>query len=106
MSAIGPGDWVECVDGGAWRDGLKLPARHEGRPIVPRHVYQVREVIIGRGANGPEPGLRFVGIRAFNDAGLEGGWPMAGFRPIYRPREDLIQTLLQPLPADVEQVTA
>ena len=95
MDAIGPGDWVECVEapkGGAYSD--------EGFARV-GCIYQVREVIDRcRGNDGVEPGCRLVGQpQIIDDLGLECAYPLALFRPIYRPKSEIIEALKQPAPS-------
>lgn len=94
MSApIGPGDYVECYRG--TDRGIDAASGTGG--VIVGGVYCVREVIRGRYADGAiGEGLRFVGIQAFDANGREGGWPTEMFRPVYRPNQELIRSLLKP----------
>lgn len=87
MSApIGPGDWVECVDASA------CPA-YGPTPLVVGLIYAV-ERIDGRADVVGGVALHLVGVRS---GGPQGGFGAFRFRPVYRPRTDLIETLLQPV---------
>lgn len=105
MSAIGPGDYVECVDAeppvmGSWADDA-------GARVFAGKVYRVEEVGVCKSFKyGFGPGVRVDGLEAqYPIAGLPYSlWPLARFRPIYRRDESLTERLLQPLPADVEQL--
>lgn len=88
MSAIGPGDWVECLvvrepAPGARKAGFRLGA-----------LYCVERV----GQRG-SPWLHLVGMPTPRDCGINGdGWNARCFRPIYRPDETLTKRLMEPLP--------
>lgn len=78
MSAIGPGDFVECVD----------DAPDEGRAplVVKGAIYEVSGVF-----DGPYgPYLTLAGM----DPSPYPGWFLHRFRPVYRPKQELIQSLL------------
>lgn len=97
---IGKGDWVEYVSRDPTKKYFKA-ARHEGPPVVPGGLYRVRDIRRGQYMDGSrEDGLRLVGIRGFNEAGLEGAWPVTLFRPVYRPDESFLSRLMSDLPAD------
>ena len=94
MSAIGPGDWVECVDmvsdfsGGCevWLDDA-LPI--EGQ------IYQVSDAWID------DDGYSVILVgwereKARLDWGRRCGFAIERFRPIYRPKADLIESLKTP----------
>ena len=91
MSAIGPGDWVECIRTGDGR------ADHPGRGFTLGKLYCVREV---SAKNYPCPcgrtcgGLRFTNMK---DPAI-GWWSACAFRPIYRPKADFIEALKRPAP--------
>lgn len=90
-AAIEPGMWVECVDAQA-RDGLWLP----GERLTEGAVYQIDTLFmnpLGRVnvtlAQRPRhPSAIAEGRRGYN---------VDRFRPIYRPSEDLITALLEPI---------
>lgn len=86
MSAIGPGDWVECIRGD---DGTC------GRcETVPGNLYQVSDVLSGRWCVcGCSIGLRLTGDAHNAD------WTHcpSRFRPIWRGDKTLIETLLEPV---------
>lgn len=95
MSApIGPGDWVECV---------KCSPHGHMRGLRLGGVYRVCEIIHGPrscdGCGTNHEGLALDGLFA------NPGWAICAFRPIYRPRADLIQRLLSPVPGVRESVT-
>lgn len=99
MSAIGPGDWVE-------RD----PDFRNPRRAIPKSevsvrggwpefgkLYQVRDMQVLRGEEGCLwQGLRLVGVVATISGHPDAYWPAEGFRPIYRPKADLIESLKVP----------
>lgn len=81
--AIGPGDWVECVDAS--------PNRRIGRSVLAhKALYQVERA----GFVTNLPALWLVGLRSL---GTTGAFDARRFRPIYRPKADLIETLKQPV---------
>lgn len=94
MSAdIGPGDWVEYV-------GLPaslIPAPGVRVAHVFGAIYRVTEV--GRactdGAGRRWPSLRTTASNPHKST------PVASFRPVYRPRSDLIESLLTRKPEEV-----
>lgn len=99
MGAIGPGDWVE-----------RLPGKNEnvfesasGRSgVVVGGVYRVREVLeAAEPGGGRVPALRLCGIVALAKDGREGAFRASNYRPIYRPKADLIETLMTPVPLGV-----
>lgn len=97
MSAIGKGDWVECVDAS--------PSVVTGESIlVAGAIYRV-SAIVGPDAYGAM-GLQLVGVALTANQRLWGlGWLIDRFRPIYRPSADFIEKLKQPVSTD-ELVTA
>lgn len=87
--AIGPGDWVEALvdcppEGGCIavsKGGLYCVETTRLRPLLCTHC-------------GTDcPGLRMVGDQPLDPAIW---WPGCGFRPIYRPKADLIESLKAP----------
>lgn len=104
MTAIGPGDWVERValSAGGGVDGIYAAVGE-----VPKigKIYRVRAVAgLVNHTGKPWDGLRLEGIklRAPRYPDRDDLWmQVEAFRPIYRPREDLIATLLEPLPDTV-----
>lgn len=93
MSAIGPGDWVECVDGS--------PHAVCGASLVAGKLYRVRDAIPdARTARGRGPTLCLVEIvLPIGVHGVEMSWALARFRPIYRPKSEIIEALKQPAPS-------
>ena len=89
---IGVGDWVECVDA--------TPFHHTYPTLQLGALYCVREVAIDPSPRTPDRknGVRLHGIylpkRQKDQA--ERGWRLSRFRPIYRPRADLIESLKTP----------
>lgn len=94
-SATGPGDWVE-----RWRPSKTGTFAVGG-------LYCVEEI----GPFGPCAtcsgceGVRIVGVPMPNEAlsgrshgHLTNWWPICCFRPVYRPKADLIEQLKQPAP--------
>lgn len=95
MSApIGPGDWVECVES---RQGTLL--------LRVGAIYQIEAVRnFEWSCDGCEPGecdqcgVRCVGLDS-SRPGYSGGWICSRrFRPVYRPKSEIIQALKQPSP--------
>ena len=103
MTAIGPGDWVECV-------GYAVDKRSfESRGPTPKKggVYQIEAVVMGRLRDGTvEPAYRLVGWHVPSEIGGRIVYPTSGFRPIYRPKADLIERLMQPVPDEPVKVKA
>lgn len=91
MRAIGPGDWVECVDAspGVWR-GIVRPSH-----LIMGMIYKVEAI---RDDENRETGLLLVGVRA----PAMGRWgqhayKLSRFRPLRRPPSaDLIESLKTP----------
>lgn len=78
---IGKGDWMECASLAPRGEGVR------GHGFVIGRIYQVSVVH-------PYGGLDFVGaMRA--PSGF--GWKRSRFRPIYRPKADLIESLRAPV---------
>lgn len=104
MSAIGPGDWVECLHNGTYtrfRAGA---------------LYCVSEVMPGPDCGCEVCGQRHGGIRLhgmplphdYPERRLRARnwWPACRFRPIYRPKASIIEQLKQPAPDAVRELIA
>lgn len=96
MSAIGKGDWVECVRITKGDYQIRL-----------RDIYCVEAVVPQPGScRGCEAhgvvcervGIVLVGVRVGERLRA---WCSRAFAPIYRPKSSLIQQLSQPINADV-----
>jgi hypothetical protein len=86
VSAIGPGDFVECVRASIDRPGV----------LCVGSVYIVSRVIPG-----PFEGYCDFGVELVEPySGCPWGWASFLFRPIYRRDESLTTRLLEGLPAD------
>lgn len=100
MSAIGPGDWVECVDASPrYVPGVGMspvPA-----PLVKGAVYRVERVVYD--ARWDETGIVLDGIRE-NAWRIDGAFNVDRFRPIYRPKSEIIESLKQPAPDAVREL--
>jgi hypothetical protein len=97
---IGPGDWVECVDvspryqpGYGW-----CPAPDQ---LVLRSIYRVARVFCE-----PVWGVDSVVLEGLgaHETRADGAYWAGRFRPIYRPKSELIDTLKQPAPAGVREL--
>lgn len=94
MSApIGPGDWVECCPK-FYVAQPPLGVTLIGSWPTPGRIYQVRECGFRTGTN--DPAIRLVGIVASYPGHPDCWWPTRHFRPIYRPKADLIEQLKAP----------
>jgi hypothetical protein len=110
VSAIGPGDFIECVDAGPYRGsgGWVVPTL---ALLVHGAIYQVATL-----STHPEYGVPTVCLVGYPSYGEEVGdaifcgWGLFRFRPIYRPKADLIESLLQGIdqlvPDDSERANA
>lgn len=89
MSAIGPGDWVVCVD--------NRPRTFSGTEARLRlhALYRVERVTHYFGY----PGLVLDGVRS---AGFDGAFHADRFRPIDRRTTELFRSWLTDLPADLD----
>lgn len=99
MSAIGPGDWVECIQ--TVDEGVLDARLLGGGRIYKGRLYCVEAIMEGADENGDwDIGLRLTDPETHRTQadGTPGGWCVDLFRPIYRPRTDLIETLKQPAP--------
>lgn len=99
MSAIGPGDWVECI--GDWPH-VGLP---KGSVWLCNHIETKDDpgVYCHLCTDREQPMLYLQGWRP--PTGYEGACA-CGFRPIYRPRADLVESLKAPTPTAVRELVA
>lgn len=99
MSAIGKGDWVECVSEAAPVDawpGVKFPD-----PILGK-VYQVDGIVPGWQYDDGEPALELVGVTYLDPDGFRVSFYPEQFRPIDRRITELFRSWLTDLPADLD----
>lgn len=93
MSAIGPGDWVE-----RWRP---WPGR---AATVVGAIYRVEDVSpVENDCVGCEgcAGLKLQGVKPIAFDGYPCDWVSACFfRPVYRPKSEIIEALKHPAPSD------
>lgn len=100
MSAIGPGDWVECVN---------HPAENQVFSIEVGQIYRVLEVGVYESLPQDASTQQYDGLpvvfvypRRAQRRGEFGQWwvynghLVSRFRPIYRPKADLIESLKAP----------
>lgn len=93
MSAIGPGDWVEALGP---RGAVSWTGARAGG------VYCVEALVSTAPCDlcpDDHPGLHLFGIQRHPH-----GWAGCQFRPIYRPKADLIEQLKQPAPDAVREL--
>lgn len=94
---IGPGDWVEYI---GKPEGYTSP---KGSSPSSRYtiggLYCVRETgrLCADGAGRPWRSMRLAGDPYYWPDGTPMSVPVAAFRPVYRPRADLIERLMQPV---------
>ena len=88
MSAIGPGDFVECVDASRKPHNTHQPKVVEGR------VYRVVEVGLAAAGGRWLPGLLLADAPPARPNGF---YRADRFRPIYRPKSSLIEQLKRPV---------
>lgn len=89
MADIGPGDFVECVRVTKPNSAFAMGA-----------IYVVEAVIKPTSCDlcaSPCHGLHLVGMHRHPH-----GWCINCFKPVYRPKSDLIETLKQPAPEMVD----
>lgn len=94
MSDIGPGDWVECVGGNGSPHAWEVA---KGQKPDRGRIYQVDRV--GRAVDRlgqTKPTITLVSPKAWSERGREIGWRVEYFRPIYRPKQSIIEKLKQP----------
>ncbi len=85
MSAdIGPGDWVECVRPSRMRPGaLRVGAVYQVVSCTPEDRHGI-------------PGVTIKGVPAvYEHAGF--GWAVFMFRPVYRPKAEILDGLREPI---------
>lgn len=102
MDAIGPGDWVECVNigdvpgsaGNVWcpDDRLQLGAVYR---ISDLWVNRARHPVVLVGWERPEASIRF---------GYRCGYHVARFRPLKSDITSLEKLLTEPVPSELEAV--
>lgn len=97
MGPIGPGDWVECLRTWPSLDGSSEGFRVGGLYCV-EAVYDSDEYC--------DHCRTCCDALSFSNIAPDQGWISCAFRPIYRPREDLIQQLLQPVSETVRDVVS
>jgi hypothetical protein len=85
MSAIGPGDFVECIDKAA-------PARALGRPF---RVVEIVDGDVCLDCGDTAPGVELDHLSCAGNVYCCG----CQVRPIYRPKSEIIQSLKQPAPS-------
>lgn len=93
MSAIGKGDWVECISHHAEKIGLRAGAAYL--------VEEVRDM--GRDCSSCRDACKRMGLRLSGATPIVQGYAVgfvcsSAFRPIYRPKSTFIETLKQPAP--------
>lgn len=95
MSAIGPGDWVECIDASPSEEG-----RHfcEADQLVLGTVYCVSAAWVWRDST-PVILVGRERSEASEYWGVRCGYGVRRFRLIYRPKNDLIERLKSSKPA-------
>lgn len=87
MSAIGPGDFVECVD-------ASPPDRHDrGSRLVVGALYRIARLDI----------TPYRRLPACWVVGVDVLWRISRFRPIYRPRERAFDHLLTTIPVNTPE---
>jgi len=100
MSAIGPGEFVECRIPANRRPAPNKPGlKLVGSFPVEGGIYCVRAVGDYLSTEGMQPGLRLVGIVASMPGHPDMWFPVVCFRPVYRPKPDAFTGLLE-TPAD------
>ena len=93
-AAIGPGDWVECVNA--------TPCLGCRRPVelVQCAVYRVT-ALAPTDADGCAGLFLYEAEPCARCSGGVYGFDLRRFRPIYRPKSSIIQGLLSDIPASV-----
>lgn len=85
MSAIGPGDWVECVD--------CIPSDKPTAKFALGSIYQVEDCVFVPGIKQPHGLIIKEMPRSSHPTGA---YCATAFRPIYRPKAGLIESLKTP----------
>jgi hypothetical protein len=98
MNAIGPGDWVECVSN-------QVAGCAPQTKLVVGRVYLVTKVGVTPPRD-PYPNVPWVRLREVKEDPRRWGFRAEWFRPIYRPREELIEQLLQPVSETVRDLVS
>jgi hypothetical protein len=95
MSAIGPGDWVECVQN-------RRPTTQPPVGLVVGGVY----LVVDAGVTPPDdyyPHTPWVRLASPAPRPGKLGFRAAWFRPVHRPQEHAFDYLLENLPAELER---
>lgn len=96
MNDLAPGDWVECIT----IESNPLPTSKPAGFCI-GGIYQISGF-------SPKGGLFFVKMPTPKDCNCETypgcGWARSAFRPIYRPKETLIEALKEPIEDLVESL--
>ena len=85
MSAIGPGDYVECINA----DPMTMVGGCERLTIG--NIYRVLTVFDWWGDSSVE-------LESPKSDHVTGGFRLTHFRPIYRPKQSIIKQLKRPAP--------
>lgn len=93
MTAIGPGDWVECV-----KEASEIPGMMRGRIYCVGRLRTDAEACWACGD--PAPGVLLAGFDFDGWAACSG----CEVRPVYRADEKLIEGLKQPIHAAVRDL--
>ena len=93
MSAIGPGDWVEKY---RYSPVPRSLSQREAPDIPLGLIYRVEEVIDGRTFEDGIGALVLVEVSGRDRDGDRFCYDIRSFRPIYRPKADLIESLKVP----------
>lgn len=91
---IGVGDWVECI--GLSGDGVG-PYREMTPRISAGTIIQVESIIDGINYDDGVDGLTFSRIPGRYPCGRRFAYSIERFRPIYRPKAEILQGLLKPI---------
>lgn len=92
---IGPGDWVECIARGRGNPpGVQF---ERDAPLDVGRLYRVVKVVRGVDRKSGEfrEGVFLTWPRTFI-GGVEAAWPLERFRPVYRPKQTVIDSLTAP----------
>jgi hypothetical protein len=91
---IGAGDWVECVS----FQGIMVCGNSESNApsLIVGRIYQVEEVFPpSRFADG-ESGISVQEVKDIDENGNRWAFCLECFRPIYRPKSSLIESIKTP----------
>lgn len=88
---IGPGDYAECVDSSpGWATGAT--------GLVHGRIYRIKDVL--REHTHAITGCPTAGVILHDGPNPHNPWDISRFKPIYRPKTSLIQSLLSDVPTD------